>query len=110
MPGSSEPADLVFETHGVGPMKDTPVAHNSFTSPLQESMSRETVTLVPVDTRVGREQIPKVIVVPQRKRQHMIHIEIPAECPTCPDTFLRVKVPVGPPGIVDITFVYGRAQ
>ena len=94
MIGSGEPADFVFETHRVVPVKDTPVAHDSFTSPFQEGMSRKTVALVPVDAGVGGEQVPKVVVAPKGKRQHMIHIESPAESSACPDTYCsRIRMP-----------------
>ena len=110
MPGSGEPADFVFETHWVRSMKDTPVTHDSFTSTFQEGMSWETVTLVAVHVRIGGEQIPKVVVAPQGKRHHMIHVESPAEPSACPDTFLGVEALVSPSGIGDITFVNGHAQ
>jgi hypothetical protein len=73
-------------------------------------MGRKTVTLVPVNVWIGREQVPQIVIVPQRKRQHMIHIEGSAKGLARPDTFLRIKVPVSVPGVVDVTLEYGRAQ
>jgi hypothetical protein len=69
-----------------------------------ESVSRKTVALFPVNARIGGKQVSKVIVALQRKRQFMVHVKSPIKRPSCPDTFLKLKIPVNPPGVIDISF------
>jgi hypothetical protein len=87
MLGPGKPANFVFEAHRVCPMNDIPVAHDRLSSPFKEGMSRETVAFLPVHERVGRKQIPEVVVAPKGKWQDMIHIERLTERPAAPDAF-----------------------
>ena len=82
--GAGKSDGFVFEADGISLVQSLLGTHDRILAALVKVTGGEPVSFIPIDARRGGEKIPKIVVPPQRERQHMVRVEGQTERVTAP--------------------------